>query len=216
LVSRVLLVAGIFVCGATAQVVHFQTNLSPPGFVPINGLVSTQGGITFTFADTSGADYDASNGGNVTYTQDPVIEGQTAGEVLTVSYSIPIYTVQFGLTVSTNTFPIPTMATVTLFNGSQTLGSFPVAALCPSAAAGCKSPPDAFSNGQFNYSGSLGPITKMTVAMNSAPATAFGFGNLIVSGTPISVPAATPTTLSFLGLGLAAIAVFLQRKQLQS
>lgn len=197
-----------------AQVVHFQTNLNPPGFVPINGLVSTQGGITFTFADTAGAYYDSGNGGTVTYTQDPVIEGQTAGEVLTVSYSIPIYTVQFGLTLSTQTFPIPTMATVTLFNGAQTLGSFPVAALCPSAFAGCKSPPDAFTNGQFNYAGTLGPITKMTVTMNSGPAAAFGFGNLIVSGTLPSVPAATPATLSFIGLGLAGIAVFLQRKRL--
>ena len=56
----------------------------------------------------------------------------------------------------------------------------------------------------------------MTVTMNSGPAAAFGLGELIVNLSPVTVPAASPATLSCLAILLAGLAVFLQRKQLQS
>jgi hypothetical protein len=209
MISKILILTGIFASAAVAQVVELRMNEVP--FQAVNGLSVTKGGITFSFTDTSGASFNASNGGNLTYTQDPVIEGQTSGELLTVNYSVPVYTIQFGLALSSSNLPT-TMATVTLFHGATALGSYEIPALCPNAALGCGS--DSFTNGQYNYNGALGPVTSMTVQMNGPAASAFGLGELFVDLGPAVIPAARPITLTFLGMLLAGLAVFLQRKQL--
>jgi hypothetical protein len=151
------------------------TNLNPPGFVPVNGLVV--GPITFT--DTSGADYDAGNDGNLNFTQDPVIEGPTGGETLTMTFGIPVFSLQFGLAVSTQG-SFPNIATVQLFDAAGNLiGTFPV--------SGGQLPTDNFTDGFFSHISSE-PIAKAVITFNTAIASAFGLGNIAVNaGGPLRI-----------------------------
>lgn len=149
-------------------------------FQPINGLTVWKGGMEFSFADTTGADYDAGDGGNELYTQDPVIEGQTAGEAITVGpFSVPVYSVRFGVALSTEV-PVDPMGTLYLYNNSTT----PFATITANTlvCGTCRNDVNTFADGEFTYTG--GPVTEMKFVPNSSQASAFGFDNLAVSPTP--------------------------------
>jgi hypothetical protein len=138
---------------------------SPP-FQPVNGL-TVQG---VTFADTAGADYDAANGGQLTYTQDPVIEGQTAGETLTASFSFPVYNLQYGFALSAQG-TVSDGSTVMLYDANgNLLGTYTVPATQQNG--------DAFSNGRFTIT-STTAIAKIVVTFSGA--SAFGFDNLALN-----------------------------------
>ena len=138
-------------------------------FQPVNGV--TLKGVTFS--DTSGADINAADGGQQHYTQDPVIEGQTAGETLTMTFIQPAYGLQFGVSVSGQGLLVGAF-TVQLFDPmGNPLGTFPVNA---SQLSG-----DNFSEGLFTSNLTIG---KAVVTFNSAEASAFGLDN-VVYGLPI-------------------------------
>src|SRR5271170_498253 len=92
----VLFSAFLLATAASGQTTSVTINGTEVPFQPVNGL--TVKGVTFT--DTSGADFDAPNGGQLTYTQDPVIEGQTAGETLTMVFPYPVSVLSFGMALS--------------------------------------------------------------------------------------------------------------------
>ena len=170
----------------------------------INGLVVNKGGISFTFSNPAGnLFYNQSNGGTLTYVQDPTIEGGTSA--FGVAFSAPVYTVQFGLAVSTSS-PVATMATVALFYNSTTaFATFPLGS----------SLTDPFAEGQFTYNGALGPVTNILITPTGTGFTALGFDNLTVTTSPIgvAVPAASPLTLALTGICLAGLTLLLLRKR---
>jgi hypothetical protein len=150
---------------ASAQTTSVTINGTEVPFQAVNGL--TVKGVTFT--DTSGADFDAANGGQLTFTQDPVIEGQTGGEVITMVFPYPVSVLSFGMALSgqgtfTNAF------TVTLYDsGGNLLQTVPVTIGNP--------PGDAFSNGPF-VSNQPGLISKAVITFNSSAPSAFGLDNI--------------------------------------
>jgi hypothetical protein len=163
----VLLLAISTVAIAQQQTVTLTMDEVP--FQPVNGV--TLKGVTFT--DTSGADIDAADGGQQHYTQDPVIEGQTGGETLTMTFIQPAYGLQFGVSVSSQGLLVGAF-TVQLFDPTgNPLGTFPVNA--------SQLPGDNFSEGLFTSSMTIG---KAVVTFNSAEASAFGLDN-VVYGLPI-------------------------------
>src|SRR5271166_4154802 len=150
---------------SAAALAQSQTviTMNEVGFQPVNGL--TIKGVTFT--DTTGADIDAGDGGQQFYTQDPVIEGQTGGEVLTMTFSTPAYGLQFGVALSTQSTLNPGF-TVQLYDpAGNSLGSFPVVAYVH--------PGDYFSGGLFSTGLTVG---QAVVTFNSAGASAFGLDNV--------------------------------------
>lgn len=171
-------------------------------FQPINNLAVTKGGITFTFSDSGGTVfYDASNGGTMTYVQDPSIEGLI--EPIGVSFSVPVYSVQFGMAVDIFSTGF-SMGTVTLYNGATQIYSGNVNATLA----------DIFSEGQFTYS-SNAPITRMTlVPSNGNRATAFAIDNLTVNTAPStpSVPTLSDAALVLLSLVLLGSGCWIARK----
>jgi hypothetical protein len=166
-------------------------------FQPINGLSVTKGGVTFNFTDTTGADYDAASAGQEVYTQDPVIEGQSGSEVITISWSQLFTMVQFGLVLNTQG-PISSMATVSLFDGATLVST--------STFSGSQLGSDSFSEGLFTYAGA--PVNNIVIAPNSSEASAFGLDNFEVT-TP------EPSTFAMVaGAGLAMAAVVLKRRKI--
>ena len=99
-------------------VIHFN-ELPPP---PANGV--SFAGVTLGF--TGGvATFNASNGGNVTYVQDPSLEGDTTG-TLTLNFASPTQVLQFGVALSNMAVDTPGF-TVALFSPSGApIGTFPV------------------------------------------------------------------------------------------
>lgn len=187
-----------------ATVTLTMDEVGPQG---INGLAIAKGGITFTFADAGGTlGYDLPNGGTMTYVQDPTIEG--LAEPFSVAFSVPVFSVQFGLAVNLRSAPAGPIASVSLYNGATLVYSGTLA----------YSRIDPFAEGQFQYSSGV-PITSMTVTpLPSAGFQAIGFDNLTVN-TASSVPAGTPALSGagyaalFLGL-LAAGAMMARRERL--
>jgi hypothetical protein len=150
---------------STVAIAQTQTviTMGEVGFQPVNGL--TVKGVTFT--DTTGADIGAADGGQQFATQDPVIEGQTAGETLTMTFSTPAYGLQFGVALSTQGTVNPGF-TVQLYDPAGTfLGTFPVIAY--------QHPGDNFTGGLFSTGLTVG---KAVVTFNSAAASAFGLDNV--------------------------------------
>jgi hypothetical protein len=135
-------------------------------FQPINGL--TVKGVTF--ADTAGADYNASGGGQQLYTQDPVIEGPTGGEAITMTFFSPITSLKFGFALSTGG-SVTNAVTVQLFDP---LGH-PLAIV---SVNGVQNPGDNFDGGEF-VAPNVGLIGSAVVTFSTA-AGAFGLDNLAV------------------------------------
>ena len=69
---------------------------------PINGLSVTKGFETFTFSDRRGnLSYDSTGPGTLTFVQDPSIQG--AAEPFSVTFSVPVSFLQFGLAEDSST-----------------------------------------------------------------------------------------------------------------
>jgi hypothetical protein len=137
-------------------------------FQAINGLSVTKGGITFNFTDTSGADYDASGPGNVTYIQDPSIEGSSLDEVIGITFSQAFPVVEFGLAVNVMA-PVSPLATVSLFDGATLV----LTTTFDSSLV------DPFAESLFVYSGA--PVDNITITPNGDVASAFALDNLLVT-----------------------------------
>jgi len=144
----------------------------PGGFQPVNGI--TLQGVTFT--DTTGANIDAGNGGTEVYTQDPVIEGQTGGETLTMNFAVPTSILQFGVALSTQG-NVTNAVSVKLYDQNGTF-------LKTVTANGSQPKGENFTSALFSYTPPSGiSISKAEVTFNSGAASAFGLGN-IVYGVP--------------------------------
>jgi len=173
-------------------VIHFDE--LPPQ--PANG-VSLEG-VTFGF--TGGvATFDASNGGQLTYVQDPSLEGDTTG-TLTLTFASPTQVLQFGVALNNMVVDAPGF-TVTLFAPSGApIGTFPVTT----------NPLISFSEGLFTYNGAY---VKTAVITFTNAATSFAVDNLTFGLNP--VPTLDPVALTFLALAIAVMgAVLLRRKTL--
>jgi hypothetical protein len=141
------------------------------GPVAINGL--TVKGVTFH--DTAAATYDTSNGGQLRYTQDPVIEGNNTGaEIVLMDFAFPVYSVKFGLALSTFA-NVYSAASVTLYDTSLN----PIATYNIMTATDCCAGAP-FSNGYFSKYSPIA-IGRVVVNLTLDPAqgaTAFGLDNL--------------------------------------
>lgn len=190
-------------CLASAWAGSVTLTMDEVPFQPINGLSVTKGGITFTFADTSGADYDAEDGGQETFVQDPAIEGPTVGETITISFSQPMFQLAFGMADSTQGTGFE-MASVNFYNGATLLGNQSLDA----------SVTDAFSQGEFVYGGTFGYVTSIQIAPDSGPAAAFAIDNLFVTTL---TPEPSALFSSFAGLlALTGIAIWKRRSRAAS
>lgn len=152
---------------------------------PVDGL--TVGEVTYGFTvngtPSTDANY-ASFGPNlVNFLQDPVLEG-TASGVLSLDFSTPVDSIQFGLARSIQT-PVTNGVEVRLFDSSGApAGTFPLDLITPVS----------FAEVQFTYTGL--PVTRMeidlTVASPAQGGTRFAIDNLIYNTvTATATPSAT-------------------------
>jgi hypothetical protein len=202
--AKVLILGAVLASSAIGASVTLNMNEVPNQ--PLNGLVVTKGGISFTFsASNPTLSYNVVTGvPSQTYVQDPVIEGSNG--IVSIAFSVPVSSVQFGMLVL-STSPVATMATVALYNNSAvplttvTLGS---------------SLTDPFAEGQYTYNGSLGPVTNITIDSTGSPLSSMLLKNLTVVPSPVittSVPAVSPLALAVAAILLAGLATFLLRRQ---
>jgi hypothetical protein len=174
---------------------------------PINGVTIAKPGISFTFSNP-GANLlfrNSASCGVQTFVFGPCITGPNA--TLTVTFSVPVSTFQFGLEVNSDLVPIAHMADVTLLNGATTVAVRPLAS----------SLTDTFAEGQFAYDGALGPVTSIVISPTPTNTnfTNLLFDNLTVTVTPnlLATPAASPLTLALTAICLCGLTMLLLRKQ---
>jgi hypothetical protein len=137
---------------------------------PINGLTVSKGGESFTFSNPSGSLlYNSLGPGDVTFVQDPSIQGAT--DSFGVAFSVPVSSIQFGL-AELSFDPVVPLATVSLYFNS----TIPFAVLNFNSSL-----VDPFAEGQFNYSGNL--ATNMLIVPN-AGGPFLAFDNLTVNTSP--------------------------------
>ena len=201
---KVVLLAVALAAIAAAQTVQLTMDEVP--LQPINNLAVTKGGITFTFSDPGGQDdYNASNGGQLTFTQDPVIEGPT-GDAFSVTLSVPVLFVRLGMAASRQGVGFP-IATIQYFNGATLVSTQTLMATAPT-------PPDNFSNGQVTYNGTYVNKIVVTPATNQN-FTAIGFDNLLVSASvSTAVPTLSSGALALMAALMALAGGLALRKQL--
>jgi hypothetical protein len=194
--KRLLLVLA---CASVAMGTTVTLTMDEVPTQAINGLAVTKGGVTFTFSDAGGnLLYDWPSGGQLTYVQDPSISG--APDVFGVAFSVPISTIQFGMTGGY--IPLGQMATVSFYNGTTLIATVMLNA----------SLTDPFPEGQFNYT-SATPVTSMTVTPN-ATFRGVGFDNLTVTTDPApAVPASSPLTLALMTLGIVGLGGYALRRR---
>jgi hypothetical protein len=165
----------------------------------INGLVVIKGGISFTFSDPGlGDSYNALNGGQMTYVQDPSLEGPAA-DVFSVTFSQPMFDVFFGMAESTSVAPGGQLASVNLYNGATLLGTQTFNSTLV----------DPFDEGEFIYQGSLGLVTSIQITPNNTGSPDMAIDNLFVNTAP------EPSTLfsSFAGATVLAGVALLRRRR---
>jgi hypothetical protein len=179
-------------CSWAALTTITFTELPPQ---PANGV--SLKGVTFGFAGGL-ATFDAPNGGQLTYVQDPSLEGVSVG-TLTLTFATPTPVLRFGVALSTGATLTPGF-TVVLAGPGGPLGTFPV------NTTNLKG----FTEGQFNYAGS--PVTTATITFNSGGATDFAVDN-VTFGTIDAVPALDPKALVFLALTLFGIGGWFLRRR---
>jgi hypothetical protein len=179
-------------CSWAALTTITFTELPPQ---PANGV--SLNGVTFGFAGGT-ATFDAPNGGQLTYVQDPSLEGQSVGK-LTLTFATPAPFVRFGVALSTAATLTPG-CTVSLVGPGGPLGTFPV------NTTNLKG----FTEGQFVYSGS--PVTTATITFNSGAASAFAIDNLSF-GTIDAVPALDSRALALLAVTMIGLGGWVVRRR---
>jgi hypothetical protein len=147
---------------------------------PVNGL--TFKGVTFGFTvggvASTDAFYNSANGGQLTYVQDPSLEGNSAG-VLTLTFATPTSALRFGIARSTTTTLKPGF-TVELFDANGvSIQVTPVNT----------DPLILFSEGQFSYSGT--PVKRAVITFNDPTALRFALDNLVI-GAELAVGPGLP------------------------
>lgn len=199
--NKALILAVALASSAMAATVTLTMDEVP--YQPINGLAVVKGGVTFTFSNTAGNYYyNASNGGTLTYVQDPSLEGETssaAGGGIGVTFSVPVYSVQFGIAESTMS-PISPIATVSLYSSIST----PFATIPFNSSL-----TDPWAEALFSYSGST-PITKILITPNTNVGAA-AIDNLQINTAPISATPVPPSVL-LVGLGVLALMFYVARR----
>ncbi len=186
------LVAASLAVGATAAAAAPVTlTMDEAPIALLDGLVISKGGIDFTFSNPAGTlVYRSAGPGNVTYINDPSVQGPAS--VFSVTFSTPVDFVQFGMAESIGT-ALPGVG-VLLSNGSNLTLDLTLL--------------DPFAEGQFTYSGS--PILGFTVTPVGIGQYALAFDNLTVN--PVSgVP--EPATIALLGTALGGIALGRRRRK---
>jgi hypothetical protein len=149
-------------------------------------------GVTFGFEvggiSSSDAVYNGIGPGNLTYLQDPTLEGTTAG-ILTLDFSTPTDQLEFG--VAFNSYYAVTSAyTVSLYDSSNALiGNY----------TEDTSPLVGWSEGLFTYSGAQ--FSHAVIGFNDQAACRFALDNLTFNPTN-SIPAPGAVLLGSFGLGL--------------
>lgn len=153
----------------------------------IDGL--SYSGITFGFkvggSPSTDAIYNGIGPGNLTYLQDPSLEGTTAG-ILTLDFSTPTDQLEFGVALNSYN-AVSTAYVVKLYDSSYTpIGTF----------TGNTSPLVLWSEGLFTYSGTR--VRRAVIGFNDQAAGRFALDNLTIN--PIPAPGAV--LLGSFGLGL--------------
>ncbi len=154
---------------------------------PIDGL--SYMGINFGFkvdgSPSTDAIYNGIGPGNLTYLQDPSMEGTTAG-ILTLDFDTPVDQLEFGIALNSY-YAVPSAYAVRLYDVSYTLigtfmeNTFPLVL---------------WSEGQFTYSGTK--VRRAVIGFNEQAASRFALDNLTIN--PIPAPGAV--LLGSFGLGL--------------
>jgi hypothetical protein len=157
-------------------------------FQPVNGLQFRGVQFFFTVGGVASTDafYNAAGPGIQTFVQDPVLEGDAAGQLV---LDFPALTPSLSFGIARNTFaPLTPGATVTLFNAmGGVIGVFPVN-LAPTFPGG-------FSEGLFTYNGPT--LVRRAVIIFNSPGVAprFALDNLTYRAFPIILQDDTNTNL---------------------
>ena len=157
---------------------------------PVDGL--SYMGVTFGFKvdwiPSTDAVYNGIGPGNLTYLQDPTLEGTTAG-VLILDFANPTDQLDFGIALNSY-YAVPTAYVVKLYDSTYTpIGTF----------TGDTSPLVLWSEGQFTYSGTQ--VSRAAISFNNQAANRFAIDNLTFNSVN-PVPAPGAIVLGGLGLGL--------------
>ena len=155
---------------------------------PINGL--SYSGVTFGFtvdgSPSTDAIYNGAGPGNLTYLQDPSMEGTTAG-ILTLDFATPTDQLEFGIALNSYN-AVPSAYAVRLYDSSYALiGHFTENTFRLVL----------WSEGQFTYDGGA-RISRAVIGFNEQAADRFALDNLTIN--PIPAPGAI--LLGSFGLGL--------------
>jgi hypothetical protein len=157
---------------------------------PVDGL--SYMGVTFGFkvdgSPSTDAVYNGIGPGNLTYLQDPTLEGTSAG-ILTLDFSAPTDLLEFGVALNSY-FDTALAYVVKLYDSSYALsGTF----------IGDTSPLVLWSEGLFTYSGA--PVSRAVISFNEQAGSRFAIDNLTFNpGNTIPAPGAV--LLGSIGLGL--------------
>lgn len=163
-----LVLAALMSTALPAQAVDRTLTMDELPFQPIDGL--SYAGVTFHFTvnglPSIDAHYNSGGPGQITYVQDPSIEGDASG-VLQVDFAEPTPYVAFGVAIS-NLNSLSPGFSASVYDETMTLvGQFDVDTF----------PLISFSEGMFTYNGSL--VSKIVVTFNhSVPSQRFAFDNL--------------------------------------
>jgi hypothetical protein len=154
---------------------------------PVDGL--SYMGVTFGFKvdwiPSTDAVYNGIGPGNLTYLQDPTLEGTTAG-VLILDFANPTDQLDFGIALNSYN-AVSTAYVVKLYDSSYTpIGTF----------TGDTSPLVRWSEGQFTYSGT--EVRRAVIGFNDQAANRFAIDNLTIN----TIPAPGAVLLGSFGLGL--------------
>ena len=209
LMALVAMVLSLTAMQASAQEVTLTMDEDPPGHVPVDGLSFE--GVTFGFTvggiGSTDATYDSGNGGNCTFTQDPVIEGDAAG-TLTLDFLVPTPLLQFGVALNAANASLSPGFSVALFDASlNPIGTTSVAA---------NPQPCGFPGGQFSHSGT--PVRRAVITFNHSfsEGARFGFDNLTyISGSNAPIPTLTEWGMVlFVGLLVLGALRQIRRRQI--
>ena len=154
---------------------------------PVDGL--SYNGVTFSFkvdwVPSTDAVYNGIGPGNLTYLQDPTLEGTSAG-VLLLDFANPTDQLDFGIALNSYN-AVSNAYVVKIYDSSYTLID---------TFTGDTSPLVLWSEDQFTYSGTR--IRRAVIGFNDQAANRFAIDNLTIN----PVPAPGAVLLGSLGLGL--------------